>query len=90
MITEALDALAAAGVSLSRGVIEQRQDGNPDGALLDAIRHLDEQKISLTNEALQAVRAGAEQLAFNPRTNLRTLLDQALERIEQRSASSAA
>jgi len=87
---EALDALAAAGVKLSRGVVDQRDSGDPDGALMDAIALADEQQVVLSADVVRRVRSAFEQLGFNPRTNLGTLVGAALKRIEQRSAGSAA
>ncbi len=87
---EALDALAAAGVKLSRGVVDQRGSGDPDGALMDAIALADQQQVVLSADVVRSVRNAFEQLGFNPRTDLRVLVGAALKRIEQRSAGSAA
>lgn len=89
--TEALiDALADAGVRPDAAVRGERERGDFQFAFLDMIALADRQQVTLPKDLLRDVRVEFEtNMYFRPESKMRGLVDETLQRVEQRAAAAA-
>lgn len=83
-----IDALADAGVRPDAAVREEREIGDFQFAFLDMIALADKQQIALPKDLLRDVRVEFEtNMYFRPESKMRGLVDETLQRVEQRATS---